>query len=82
MKNTKRKTRLSGPERCRRKFLRHFPGGFEDETFLDWERNYKWEAHKRWESALGRDTLRELLESGEFEEATRRAVNGESVRRS
>ena len=22
--------------KCRRKFLRHFPGGFADETYLDW----------------------------------------------
>ena len=78
MKTTKRKSRLSGPERCRRKFLRFFPGGFEDETYLDWERDYKWEAHERWESTLGRDTLRGLLDSGEFEEAARRAVSVES----
>jgi hypothetical protein len=78
MKTTKRKTGMSGPERCRRKFLRFFPGGFEDETYLDWERDYKWEAHERWESTLGRDTLRALIESGEFEEAARRAVTVES----
>ena len=78
MKTTKRNTRLSGPERCRRKFLRFFPEGFEDETYLDWERDYKWEAHERWESTLGRDTLGELLESGEFEEAARLAVTVES----
>ena len=29
----------AGAERCRRKFLRFFPGGFRDETYLDWERN-------------------------------------------
>jgi hypothetical protein len=28
--------------RCRRKFLRFFPGGFYDETYIDWERGYKW----------------------------------------
>ena len=37
--------RATGPVRCRRKFLRFFPGGFRDETYLDWERTYKWEAH-------------------------------------
>lgn len=31
--------------RCRTKFLRHFPKGFRDETYLDWERTYKWNAH-------------------------------------
>ena len=33
--------------RCRRKFLRFFPGGFDDETYVDWERDYKWQAHER-----------------------------------
>ena len=44
----------SGARRCRRKFLSAFPGGFRDATYLDWERDYKWEAHQRWEQALGR----------------------------
>jgi hypothetical protein len=34
--------------RCRRKFLRFFPGGFYDETYIDWERGYKWAAHEQW----------------------------------
>jgi diguanylate cyclase (GGDEF)-like protein len=29
-------------ERARAKFLRFFPGGFHDETYLEWERDYKW----------------------------------------
>src|SRR5688572_14819809 len=39
---------MSAPVRCRRKFLRFFPGGFQDETYLDWERDYKVAAHARW----------------------------------
>jgi len=35
--------------RCRRKFLRFFPGGFQDETYLAWERDYKWNANREWE---------------------------------
>gem|GEM_PF-4517501 len=34
--------------RCRRKFLRIFPGGFRDETYIGWEREYKWTAHMAW----------------------------------
>src|SRR5688572_9321837 len=30
-----------GPEACRRRFLRFFPDGFADETYLAWERDYK-----------------------------------------
>jgi hypothetical protein len=67
----------SGAEACRRKFLRYFPGGFKDETYLDWERDYKWEAHERWEEALGRAEFRRLLRAGEFAEAAARAVRVE-----
>jgi hypothetical protein len=66
-----------GASRCRRKFLRYFPGGFADETYLDWERDYKWEAHERWEEALGRAEFRRLLRAGEFAEAAARAVRVE-----
>src|SRR3982750_1369238 len=64
--------------RCRRKFLRYFPGGFRDETYLDWERNYKWAAHENWESQLGRSTFRALLRDGQHVEAAARAVRIES----
>ena len=68
----------SGPQRCRRKFLKFFPDGFQDETYIDWERDYKWEAHKRWEELLSEPELRSLLDSGEHSEAARRAVTIES----
>jgi hypothetical protein len=63
--------------RCRRKFLRVFPGGFRDETYLDWERDYKWETHERWQGALGRDEFRRLLRAREFAEIASRAVRVE-----
>jgi hypothetical protein len=69
---------MSGPERCRRKFLKFFPGGFRDETYIDWERDYKWEAHQRWEELLGESSLRSLIESGDHAEIARRAVTIES----
>lgn len=64
--------------RCRRKFLRFFPGGFRDETYLDWERGYKWEAHERWEESLSRDVYHEMLRRGEYSEIVARAVRIES----
>src|SRR5687767_13890722 len=67
----------AGAEACRRKFLRHFPGGFRDETYLEWERDYKWEAHERWEEALGRAEFRRLLRADEFAEIAARAVRVE-----
>ena len=71
----------AGARRCRRKFLRYFPGGFRDETYLDWERDYKWQAHERWEEALGRGEFRRLLRAGEFGEVASRAVRVEQSSR-
>lgn len=68
----------SGPERCRRKFLRFFPGGFRDETYVAWERDYKWKAHERWTAELSRPEFERLLGAGEFAEVARRAVTIES----
>ena len=70
--------RATGPERCRKKFLRFFPGGFTDETYIDWERDYKWEAHQRWEDQLGRNEFRSLISAGSHAEVARRAVTIES----
>lgn len=68
---------LPGALRCRRKFLRQFPGGFHDATYLDWERDYKWETHLRWRKALPRSVFGELLRNGEYAEAAARAVRVE-----
>src|SRR5689334_17985449 len=64
--------------KARKRFLKFFPDGFRDETYLEWERNYKWEAHKRFEETLSRETLRAMLREGEFVEAANRAVRVES----
>lgn len=64
--------------RCRRKFLRSFPGGYEDETYIDWERDYKWKAHERWARELGRATHRSLLDAGKYAEIAATAVTIES----
>ena len=65
---------LPGALRCRRKFLRQFPGGFRDPTYLDWERDYKVETHQRWQEALSREVFRKLLRDGQETEAAARAV--------
>src|SRR5439155_17746039 len=64
--------------RCRKKFLRFFPGGFADETYVDWERGYKWQAHERWMERLAPDEYRALLDRGRFSEITEHAVRVES----
>ncbi|GAC1691115.1 MAG: hypothetical protein NVS9B3_09710 [Gemmatimonadaceae bacterium] len=67
-----------GAASARRKFLRFFPGGFNDATYIDWERGYKWTAHVRWEEALGQAEYRGLLRAGKFAEIAARAVRIES----
>jgi hypothetical protein len=71
----------AGALRCRRKFLRFFPGGFRDETYVAWEREYKWETHGRWEERLGREEFRRLLKRREFAEVAARAVRVEQQSR-
>jgi hypothetical protein len=65
-------------ERCRRKFLRYFPGGFSDETYTDWERDYKWQAHRAWQAQLGPREYRRLLTGEHYGEIATRALRIES----
>jgi hypothetical protein len=66
-----------GPAVCRKKFLRFFRKGFRDETYLAWERDYKWETHQNWEEALNRNAFRRLLDAAEYAEIAARAVRTE-----
>jgi hypothetical protein len=70
--------RTPGALRCRRRFLKFFPGGFRDEKYIDWERAYKWEAHQRWLEFLSRDTHRRLLADGKYSDIASIAVRIES----
>lgn len=73
----RRATRAVPALRCRRKFLRFFPRGFRDETYLDWERSYKWQVHLLWQEALGREIFRGLLRARRFPEIAAAAVRVE-----
>ncbi len=66
-----------GAARARKKFLRYFPQGFRDPTYLEWERDYKWETHERWEATPHRDEFQQLLRAGEYTEIAARAVRAE-----
>jgi hypothetical protein len=63
---------------CQRRFREFYPGGFHDEDYVVMERLYKWEAHQRWNRALGRPQLRSLLDAREVEEVATTAVGIES----
>ena len=72
------KTNLApGALKCRRKFLRFFPHGFRDETYIDWERAYKVETHERWEQVFSRNEFHRLLRQRAFAEVAARAVRVE-----
>ncbi len=64
--------------RSQKKFLRFFPKGFRDETYVAWERGYKWTAHKQWEQLLSRERFRALLQDGLHSEIAAAAVRIES----
>lgn len=65
-------------KRCRRKFLRIFPGGFHDETYVDWERDYKLTAHRSWQRELSQDRYQQLLHERAYTEIVLQAVRIES----
>jgi hypothetical protein len=82
---TRRRKRVAQPStpnrliaRARRKFLHAFPGGFRDETYVDWERDYKWNAHLRWQDNLSEVGFRRLITGRQFEEVARLASSIES----
>ena len=66
------------PKRCRKKFLRYFQGGFGDQKYIEWERDYKWTAHERWHEILGQEEHRALIRRGQALEVAARAVRIES----
>jgi hypothetical protein len=64
--------------KARRKFLRAFPGGFRDETYIDWERDYKWNAHRRWRDVLSEPTFRRMIAERQFQQIASLAIGIES----
>jgi hypothetical protein len=64
----------TGAARCRRKFLKAFPKGFRDETYLDWERGYKELAHQAWTESLGKTRYRALLKVRGFNDIAQTAA--------
>lgn len=71
----------AGALRCRRKFLRVFPEGFLDKTYISWEREYKVETHERWQQVLSRTEFARLLRQRKFAEIAARAVRVEQKSR-
>ncbi|HET9440543.1 MAG TPA: hypothetical protein VFO52_10245 [Longimicrobiales bacterium] len=64
--------------RCRKHFLHYFPDGYRDETYIDWERAYKWAAHEEWQAQLNKRAYNRLLKAGDYDELAQRAVRIET----
>lgn len=64
----------TGAVKARRKFLAMFPGGFADEAYVDWERDYKWKAHRRWQELLAQPLFAARLKRRDFAGIARDAV--------
>src|SRR6478609_14606 len=74
-------TMPAGPDRARETFLAMFPGGFQDERYVSWEREYKVEAHRQWRTEIGTGPqLRAALDAGEHAQVAAAAVRIESGR--
>ncbi len=58
--------------------MRLFPGGFYDETYIEWERDYKWRAHEAWAEQLSKVKFALLLRAKRFSEIASHAVRIES----
>jgi hypothetical protein len=69
-----RRASAAGPARCRRKFLDYFPMGFRDPEYLELERDYKVETHRRWRQELDESTFGELIRAQRYEEVASRAL--------
>jgi hypothetical protein len=67
-----------GARQCRRKFLRIFPKGFRDNTYLDWERGYKALAHRQWTEHLDQEKFGALIARKAFREIALLAVRIEA----
>jgi hypothetical protein len=68
------RAKAGGPARCRSKFLGYFPLGFRDPDYLELERDYKVETHRRWQQELDEATFGALIRERRHEEVASRAL--------
>jgi hypothetical protein len=59
---------------ARADFLKQFPEGFEDNKYLEAERNYKYEAHELMMTLLNEQEISALINAGNYAEICKRAL--------
>jgi len=62
----------------KKRFLRFFPRAFKDDLYIQWERTYKWEAHKLWKQLLDQKEFESLLNRRKYADIATRALQVES----
>ena len=65
-------------QKQKKKFLKNFPEGYRGEKYISWERDYKWQAHQRWEESLHKELYRKLLAEKKYAEIAATAIKIES----
>jgi hypothetical protein len=75
---TKRDPLTQARKHCLKKFLYYFKKGFKDPKYIDWERQYKLDAHLQFQQHLNYDNYKRLLQQKKFEEIALTAVKIES----
>lgn len=65
---------IAAHAKAKENFLRLFPKGFRDPSYIDRERFYKVEASGRWSAELNADEYRRQLRSENFEEIAKRLL--------
>lgn len=62
----------------KKRFLKFFPKSFKDQRYIDWERTYKWEAHKFFQEHLSQEKFTALMRSRDYELIAARALQTEA----
>ncbi len=62
----------------KKKFLKHFPKGYQGEKYIAWERDYKWQAHLSWQEELNQKSYQTLLGKKDFHQVAATAIKIES----
>ena len=75
---TKRDHINAARKRCIKKFLRYFKTGFTDEKYIAWERQYKVDAHLRFQEKLDRSSFKKLLSSKSYDYISQAAIQTEA----
>ena len=64
--------------KCLKKFLYYFKKGYSDQKYIDWERQYKLDAHFQFQQDLNKEDYEALLRQKKYEQIALTAVRIES----